>query len=66
MRACERVCVNAVRCCSLCTGSCPSRVDVDYMCKAGTVVSLLDKATMGANCSYWEALKVDFALVTLD
>lgn len=65
---CVRVFVNAVQCCSLCTGSCcPSRVDVeDYLCKAGKVVSLLDKATMGASCSYWEAFKVDFALVTSD
>lgn len=29
-------------------------------------MSLLDKATIGANCLYWEALKVDFALETLD
>lgn len=36
------------------------------MCKAGKVVSLLDKATMGASCLYWEALKVDFALETLE
>lgn len=43
------------------------RVDVaDYMCKTGEVVSSLDKATMGARCLYWEALKVDFALETLD
>ena len=29
-------------------------------------MSLLDKATLGASCVYWEALKVDFALETLD
>lgn len=43
------------------------RFDVeDYICKARKVMSLLDKATMGASCVYWEALKVDFALETLD
>lgn len=36
------------------------------MCKAGKVTSLSDEATMGAWCLYWEALKVDFALETLD
>lgn len=46
---------------------CCSRLDVEnFICKAGKVVSLLDKATTGASCSYWEALKVDFALETLD
>lgn len=46
---------------------CRSCVDVEaHVYKTGKVVSLLDKATMGANGLYWEALKVDFALETLD
>lgn len=66
---CVCVCVvNVVQCCPLCTGSsCCCHVDVeDYVFRAGKVVSSLDKATMGASCLYWEALKVDFALETLD
>lgn len=57
----------SVALCAQKSSYCRSRVDVeDYMCKAGKVVSLLDKATMGASCLYWEALKVNFALETLD
>ncbi len=57
----------SVALCAQISSYCYSRVDVeDYMCKTGKVVSLLDKATTGANGLYWEALKVDFALETLD